>query len=291
MILDQYGRPLRLASNQLERVAAVRKHYEQKLRSLRASYDAMRDGPSFATHWSNADHRSPDGSASIGVRRTLRSRSRFEVIENNPYLAGMILTLANDFTGCGPKIQITDKRLSPATRNFVAQEYEDWKKETKYRPKLWRQRLAKCTDGETFKRIYLSRRLPTPVKFNLMVVETDQCMSQGVPDANLKQITEVDGIRFDANKEPLEYFLLDEHPGAMFNLRPLAGRWYGAQTVTHWYRPTRGWHRGIPETAPSLPLCAAASLYIGRGEGRRDPLLADGHSGIQSAGCQRRLRQ
>jgi capsid protein len=262
MILDQFGKPLQLESRQMERVAKVRAFYENKLRSMKSSYDATRDGPSFATHWSNADHRSPDGASSAAVRKTLRSRSRFEVIENNPYLAGMVLTLANDFTGSGPKTQITDKRLSKATQRFIELEYDDWKKETRYRPKLWRQRVAKCTDGEAFKRMYLSDKLATPVKLNVQVVEADQCMSDGVPDAKQLQITEVDGIRFDRNKEPTDYFLLDEHPGAsIFIGTALSGRWYRSNVVTHWFRQTRGWNRGIPETAPSLPLCALLRRY------------------------------
>lgn len=262
MILDQFGKPFPLSAQQHERVAAVRKFYEQKLREVRASYDATRDGPSFLQHWSNADHRSPNHAANSAVRRSLRSRSRFEVIENNPYLAGMVLTLANDFTGSGPKMQVTDRRLSKESQRFIEQEYEDWKAATKYRPKLWLQRMAKCTDGETFKKAYLSPKLETPVKVNMRIYEADHCTSEGVPDAKQLELTEVDGIRFDKHNEPTEYFLLDEHPGGQsFFMRPLAGRWYQQRFVTHWYRPTRNWNRGIPETAPSLPLCALLRRY------------------------------
>lgn len=262
MILDQYGKPFTMNAHQHERVDAVRKFYAQQLRKIQSSYDATRDGASFLAHWSNADHRSPNYAASSAVRRSLRSRSRFEVIENNPYLAGMVLTLANDFTGSGPKTQITDRRLSKTTQRFIEQEYEDWKAATKYRPKLWQQRMAKCTDGETFKKAYLSHRLETPVKFNVRVYEADYCTSEGVPDAKQTELTEVDGIRFDKNQEPTDYFLLDEHPGgSTFAMRALSGRWYPDRVVTHWYRPTRNWNRGIPETAPSLPLCALLRRY------------------------------
>lgn len=263
-ILDQFGHPFPLDARQHERLAAVRRHYEGKLRELRASFDATRDGPSFANHWSHADHYSPNGATSYSVRRTLRSRSRFEVFENNPYLAGMVLTLANDFTGSGPKTQITDRRLSKATKRFIEEEYSDWQQATFYRRKCWQLKMAKCGDGEGFKRAYLSTKLDTPVKVNWRVVECDQCTSQGIPDANLKEITEVDGIELDKNGEPDRYFLLDEHPGArVFNSPrgPLSGRWYQARFVRHWFRRTRGWERGIPETTPSLPLCALLRRY------------------------------
>ena len=38
---------------------------------------------------------------SAGVRRMLRSRSRYEVA-NNSYAKGVVLTLANDVVGTGP---------------------------------------------------------------------------------------------------------------------------------------------------------------------------------------------
>ncbi len=260
-ILDQYGKPMRFNSQQHDRLMAVRGHYEKKLRLLKASYDATRDGSSFVNHWSNADHLAPNGTSSYQVRRTLRSRSRFEVIENNPYLSGMVLMMANDFTGSGPKLQVTDRRISKASQRFIEEEYQDWKAATKYRRKLWQQRIAKCVDGETFKRAYVSHRIETPVKINYEVIEADLCTSEGIQSANEVELSETDGIRIDRNKEVVQYFLLDEHPGSTLFSKPLTGRWYHARFVTHWFRPTRTWNRGIPETAPSLPLCALLRRY------------------------------
>ncbi|MGE4136408.1 MAG: phage portal protein [Pirellulales bacterium] len=262
-ILDQFGRPMPLTARQQEAIGNVRLHFQRELRKVRASYDATRDGAAFANHWSNADHRSPNSANCYGVRKKLRSRSRFEVIENNPYLKGMILTVANDFTGSGPKLQLTDKRLADKSRRFIEREYQDYAAAIKYRQKLWRKRLAKCTDGESLKLAYISKKLQQDdiaVPINYLVIECDQCTTEGVMNPKVAakaaaEPMEVDGIRFDAFEEPIEYFILDQHPGSTL-FTSYEGHWWHADRVTHWYRRDRAWLRGIPETTPSLPLCA-----------------------------------
>ena len=47
----------------------------------------------------------PDAAASPAVRRTLRNRARYEVA-NNSYARGIVLTLANDSIGTGPRLQL-----------------------------------------------------------------------------------------------------------------------------------------------------------------------------------------
>lgn len=263
-ILDQFGRPMALSAIQHERIANVRRQFSRELATIKASYDAQRDGNlAFQNHWSNADYLSPDSANSFAVRRKLRSRSRFEVIENNPYLKGMVLTIANDFTGSGPKLQITDNRIKKGSQRFVEQEFFDWMGETRFRSKLWQGRVAKTTDGETFKVAYLSKKIATPVKLNFRVREADYCTSEGVMDAKM-EVREVDGVKFDAEGDPSHYFFLDEHPGATIftnPMKPYSGRWHPAWGVVHWYRKERNWHRGVPETAPSLALCALLRRY------------------------------
>jgi hypothetical protein len=264
-LLDQFGRPMELSSTQYERIGNVRKQFYREFSRIQASYDAHRDGNlAFQNHWSNADHLSPNSANSYAVRRKIRSRSRFEVIENNPYLKGMVLTIANDFTGSGPKLQVTDKRVSKDSQRFVEQEFADWLCETRFRSKLWRGKIAKTTDGESFKIIYGDPKLPTPVKLNMKLREADHCTTEGIMDAKQMEIREVDGIEFDRFGDPKRYFFLDDHPGAtIFSnpMKPLEGHWIQAWGVIHWYRKERAWNRGIPETAPSLSLCALLRRY------------------------------
>jgi hypothetical protein len=65
-------------------------------------------------HWANADPLSADAAASPAVRQTLRNRARYEVA-NNSYARGIILTLANDVTGTGPRLpRLMTSMLNPS---------------------------------------------------------------------------------------------------------------------------------------------------------------------------------
>ena len=72
-------------------------------RIIRAKFDAAQTTPDNRRHWANADLLSADAAASAEVRRILRSRARYEVA-NNCYAKGIVLTLANDVIGTGPRL-------------------------------------------------------------------------------------------------------------------------------------------------------------------------------------------
>ena len=55
----------------------------------------------------DADGLSADAANSPEVRRTLRNRARYEVA-NNSYARGIVLTLANDLIGTGPRLQMLE---------------------------------------------------------------------------------------------------------------------------------------------------------------------------------------
>ena len=262
-ILDQHGHAFpRQAVNARREVVQLR-HQIANL-EVRGKYDgASVDSDMLGNHWANADHLSPDAANSFGIRRKLRARSRYEVNENNPYLKGMLLTIANDFVGSGPKLKITDKRLPKAIRRHIERRWAQWAKAVRYRQKLWQLRGAKLSAGEGIKVAIHNPRLPMPVKLDFRVVEADQLTTQGagVPTGDML-INEVDGIRFDDYGNPAAYYFLDNHPGSnTFTGLPNSGHWVPAKWVTHWFRKDRPWKRGIPETTPSLPLCALLRRY------------------------------
>ena len=64
-------------------------------RPIRARFDAAQTTRDNAKHWAYADQLSADMEASPEVRRTLRTRSRYEVA-NNSYARGLVQMLAND---------------------------------------------------------------------------------------------------------------------------------------------------------------------------------------------------
>ena len=70
---------------------------------VRAKFDSAQTNADNRRHWANADGLSADAAANPEVRRTLRNRARYEVA-NNSYARGIVLTLANDVTGTGPRL-------------------------------------------------------------------------------------------------------------------------------------------------------------------------------------------
>ena len=275
MILDAQGNPITTRA-QDDRIAA---HPEvQRLRRridqlVQARYDAAQTVEKNFRHWQNADYLDPHASAILAVRRQLRIRSRYEIIENNPYLKGCALTLCNDFCGSGPKLAITEPGWSPEVRTQVEAEFERWWDACHMTQKVWRLRMAKLVDGEGFGFAVsaLSRKLEhrdLPVQLDFQLVEADRVSSPIVLPlvlptyTNEGKIMEADGVRWDLQENPLEYNLLPYHPGNM--LFPPMGaleNWISADNVLHWFRQDRGWLRGIPELTPSLPLTALLRRY------------------------------
>ena len=95
-LVDGNGRPLR---------------NERRERNIKARYDAAQWTKDNADYWINADYLAPNASNDEQVRARLRSRSRYECVENNSYMKGIVTTLANDFICSGARIQFTDPRL------------------------------------------------------------------------------------------------------------------------------------------------------------------------------------
>ena len=65
---------------------------------VRARFDAAQTTPENRKHWA-------DAAANPEVWRTLRNRARYEVA-NNSYTRGIVLTLASDVIGTGPRLQM-----------------------------------------------------------------------------------------------------------------------------------------------------------------------------------------
>lgn len=263
-LLDHRGKPVSSAVSP-ELAAARRELAAAKRAVIRAKYDAAQTVTSNEVHWSRADHLDPHTSAQLKVRRTLRSRSRYEVIENNPFLKGTILTIANDFVGSGPKLEVTDERISKERRKTIEKRFQEWAGLRKLRRKLWRAKIAKVVDGETFLRVYSNRRKRYPVELDFQVLECDRISSEHETNFTIgTRRNEIDGVRFDEFENPLQYHVLRVHPGTslLFDARDRTlGQWIDERFIIHWFRQDRGWLRGIPETTPSLPLCAILRRY------------------------------
>ena len=230
---------------------------------LSAAFDAASRTPDAMRHWSGADALSADAELIPEVRSLTVSRCRYEAA-NNGDLAGILLTLADDTIGTGPRLQLYPdapdpdaddreirKRLARRERRF-----RQYALAIGLARKLRLARLAKARDGEVFFRKVLNSRLAGPNRVDLVLYEAEQVASAvanvdldyhdtGVPK-------EVDGVFFDRFGNPEKYRFWRVHPGA---LNRVTGEYTDvpADTVIHYANFTRpGQHRGFPEIAPVL---------------------------------------
>ncbi len=202
-------------------------------------------------HWAAADGLSARAANSPEVRRILRNRARYEVA-NNSYARGIVLTLANDTIGTGPRLQMLTANAEANRR--IEQEFSRWARAVGLAEKLRTMRMARAQDGEAFAILTSNPRLATQVKLDLRLVEADQVTT---PDLSGLNGNAVDGIVFDAFGNPVEYHVLRDHPGDV--LLPLGLQYdrVPAESVIHWFRMDRpGQVRGIPDIMPALPLFA-----------------------------------
>ena len=220
-------------------------------RLLRARYDAASTSQDNRRHWANADGLSVNAANSPEVRRVLRNRSRYE-IANNSYARGIVLTLANDTIGTGPRLQLLTE--NPEANRRIEREFIAWAKAINLAEKLRTMRVARAQDGEAFTVFTSNPQLPTAIQLDLRLVEADQVCT---PKLKLLISNAIDGIVFDAAGNPVEYHILKSHPGETVTLGDRDYDRLPAESVIHWFRVDRpGQSRGIPDIMPALPLFA-----------------------------------
>jgi len=223
---------------------------------VRARYDAAQTTAENARHWAMADALSADEAASPDVRRKLRQRSRYEVA-NNSYAKGIVLTIANDCIGTGPRLQLLSG--GDEINRRVESAFAAWAEAVDLAGKLRTMRMAKAADGETFAVLTANPMIDSPVMLDVQLVEADRVASPTM--AMLPSAGDIDGIILDAWGNPQTYCVLRQNPGDLagwnlqYDLVP-------ADAVVHWFRSDRpGQHRGIPEITPALPLFAQLRRY------------------------------
>jgi len=226
---------------------------------IRAKFDSAQTTADNRRHWANADGLSADAAANAEVRRTLRNRARYEVA-NNSYARGIVLTLANDVIGTGPRLQMLTEEAE-ANRQIEA-EFAAWAKAVDLPGKLRTMRQARAQDGEAFAVLFSNDQLDSPVKLDLKLIEADQVAT---PSAKIKQGPKaVDGIVFDEHGNPVEYHVLKTHPGGGTAHLADSTKYdrVPAESVVHWFRTDRpGQRRGLPDILPALPLFAQLRRY------------------------------
>ena len=214
-----------------------------------ARFDAAQTTKDNARHWAAAEFLSADAEADPAVRKTLRTRARYEV-QNNSYARGIVSTIANDTVGTGPRLQMLFD--NEGLNHEVEHDFAVWAKRVQLAAKLRTMRMARCQDGEAFAILAQNPNLRSDVKLDIQLVEADR-----VTDDELQSDdSSVDGITFDRFGNPRTYKVLKNHPGGTqsFGTDSVIVK---AENMIHTFRQDRPeQHRGIPEITSALPLFA-----------------------------------
>jgi len=207
-------------------------------------------------HWAAADNLSADSEASPHVRAMLRSRTRYEVA-NNSYAKGIVLTLANDTIGTGPRLQMLTDNEDLNRR--VERDFMMWSGAVSLPEKLRTMRIARCQDGESFGILGYNPKVWHDVKLDLKVVEAEQVTSSLSLTFDDR---EIDGILFDEYGNPESYRVMRHHPGGITFSYSDDFIDVPFRSMLHNFRQDRpGLHRGVPELTPALPLFAQLRRY------------------------------
>ena len=229
------------------------------VRVIRAKFDSAQTTPDNMRHWANADFLSANAAARPEIRRVLRNRARYEVA-NNSYARGIVLTLANDVIGTGPRLQmLLGDGEDDGVNGIIEKEFAAWAKAVDLPSKLRVMRQSRAQDGEAFAVLFSNPNLQHAVKLDIKLIEADQVAT---PLMKLPTPTFVDGIVFDDFGNPKDYHVLDYHPGDFLTMAPVAYRVIPASSIIHWFRKDRpGQSRGLPDILPALPLFAQLRRY------------------------------
>ena len=226
-----------------------------------AKFDSAQTTADNRKHWANADGLSPNAAINPEVRRVLRNRARYEVA-NNSYAKGIVLTLANDTIGTGPRLQMLTGEAEANAR--IEDAFEQWSRAVDLPGKLRTMRMARAETGEAFALLVNNPGVLSQVSLDLKLIEADQVCS---PLMRRGRSDEIDGILLDQWGNPSAYRVLKRHPGDNSALRApiddlLAYDTLPAASVVHYYRADRpGQLRGIPDITPALPLFAQLRRY------------------------------
>ena len=225
---------------------------------VRGRYDAAATTDENRRHWANADQLSANAANSPQVRKTLRSRARYEVA-NNSYARGIVSTLANDCIGTGPRLQMLSN--DNEVNRVIEREFMQWSEAIGLPEKLRTIRMARAESGEAFAMLVANPQADSPVKLDLRLIEADQ-VATPFPNQYFYGSNAIDGIVFDAQGNPTEYHVLKSHPGDALGGLSLEFDRVSAAAMVHYFRTDRpGQNRGIPEITPALPLFAQLRRY------------------------------
>ncbi|MEW4454574.1 phage portal protein [Bremerella sp. JC817] len=248
-ILGADGNPIR-REMQRDRLAS-------QYRQLRARYDAAVTDNLNRNHWANADLLSARAATNPNVRRRVRSRARYECLENNSFARGMILTMSNDVVGTGPNLRVEHSNR-PAAQKLEAN-FRRWMRRVQLASTLRTAISSTVVDGEIYGVAATNPNVRNNVQLDVKLLEADYCTDTEFWQTDRRE----DGIEYDAAGYPVAYHFLEHHPGDTYpNGQLFKTKRLEADQVMHYFRKDRpGQRRGISWIVSALPLFALLRRY------------------------------
>lgn len=217
----------------------------------RGRFDAASDSDQTRKHWEAADGLSPNAAANEFTRTVIRNRGRYET-QNNPYMVGGLLTLANDVVGTCPRIQLLTDNES--VNRAVEERFTEWGEAIRLGQKLRLARRTRAGQGAVLIRLIQNRGLRHPVQLDLQLIEIDQLKT---PFNMIGNERFVDGIEYDEWHNPVAYYVTKKHPGDAISISDNDIVRVDARDIIHYFRIDRpGQKHGLPEIVSSLNLTA-----------------------------------
>ena len=203
---------------------------------------------------------------------TLRERSR-DLIRNNPLAAGAINTKVTNIVGTGLTLQSRIDRSALALTDdqadvWEAQAEREWhlfweSKDCDAARTLNGNGLTKLAyrqvkeNGDVFVVLPRIERKGMPYDLKVQLVEADRVSNK---DNTQDTDTMAGGIEKDEYGAPVNYHILQQHPGGIkypknneWQVIPAFGETLGLRNVIHLYQPLRpGQTRGVPDLAPVI---------------------------------------
>jgi capsid protein len=228
--------------------------------AVNARYDAAQTTVHNQKHWALADGLSVHEATNPHVRRTLRNRARYEVLEANSYAKGIVRTYANDTIGTGPRLQIRTGNIKVDA--WLESEFYKWSRRVKLARKLHTIKMSKVIDGEGFGLLVTNPKVKHAVKLALNPLPAEQVTS---PDYSYDMTDDnsVDGIHFDEYDNPVRYDVVKDNVLSSSSVNStLDYESVPARYVVHLFDEERSQQkRGICEIATALPLFAHLRRY------------------------------
>jgi capsid protein len=223
------------------------------------SYDGVQTNTDNANYYSAADLLSADDANSFTVRRTARSRARYEM-ESDPSAYGMVATVSNDLIGRNINFQIIGAEKEDA--RLVEDQFKQWMQAVDFNARMRTLRMAKAVSGEGIALLTHNPHIGTPVELDFRPVECDRLSDPTYSMA--ADPNNIDGVILDVYGNTTMYWILQSYPGQL-QMSGTGNEYteHEPQNVIHWFRATRPeQHRGISELTPALPLFGLRRQYL-----------------------------